>query len=181
VVATSASNAFYGNSHQSDSAKSTKILQSVFLKLRDFDPLDVSTWTRKIESVSVVPVWTTEQKETLFPQFRKVLFVKSDDIVTDFLNKIIVLTLNKEKQESGWGKDYLKVWMEDEFPMIKCAKPLKRHKIIKCLQDFGIIKVVIKGVKHRFATYWKLGYQSQIAIGVEDVSDFVTSESLSLS
>jgi hypothetical protein len=181
VVATSASNAFYENGHQSDSERSTRILQSVFLKLRDFDPLDIKTWTKKVEPVSVVPVWTNEQKETLFPQFRKVLFVKSDDIVTDFLNKIIVLTLNKEKQESGWGKDYLKVWMEDEFPMIKCAKPLKRHKIIKCLQDFGIIKVVIKGVKHRFATYWKLGYQSQIAIGVEDVSDFVTSESLSLS
>ena len=98
-----------------------------------------------------------------------------------FVCKIINLTLNKEKQESGWGKDYLKVWMEDEFPMIKCAKSEKRHKIIKCLEDYGIIKVVIKGVKHRFATYWTLGYQSQITIGVEDVSDFVTSESLTLS
>ena len=181
VVATSASNAFYENGHQSDSERSTRILQSVFLKLRDFDPLDVSTWTRKFEPVSVVPVWSNSQKETLFPQFRKVLFVKSDDIVEEFLCKIINLTLNKEKQESGWGKDYLKVWMEDEFPMIKCAKSEKRHKIIKCLEDYGIIKVVIKGVKHRFATYWTLGYQSQITIGVEDVSDFVTSESLTLS
>ena len=178
VVATSASNAFYENSHQSDSDKSTRMLQAVFLKLRDFDPLDVSTWTRKIESVSVVPVWTTEQKEKFFPQFRKVLFVKSDDIVEEFLCKIINLTLNKEKQESGWGKDYLKVWMEDEFPIIKCAKPLKRHKIIKCLQDFGIIKVVIKGVKHRFATFWTLGYQSQIAIGVENEVIYDTTESL---
>jgi hypothetical protein len=178
VITTSASNAFYGNSHQSDSEKSTRILQSVFLKLRDFDPLDVSTWTKMVEPVSVVPVWTIEQKETIFPKFRKVLFVKSDDIVEEFLCKIINLTLNKEKQESGWGKDYLKVWMENEFPMIKCAKSEKRHRIIKCLEDYGIIKVVIKGVKHRFATYWTLGYQAQIAIGVENEVVYDTTESL---
>ena len=178
VVATSASNAFYENGHQSDSERSTRILQSVFLKLRDFDPLDVSTWTKKVEPVSVEPVWSNEQKETIFPKFRKVLFVKSDDIVEEFLCKIINLTLNKEKQESGWGKDYLKVWMENEFPMIKCAKSEKRHNIIKCLEDYGIIKVVIKGIKHRFATYWTLGRQAQIAIGVENEVVYDTTESL---
>lgn len=62
--------------------------------------------------------------------------------------------------------------------MIKCAKPLKRHKIIKCLEDYGIITVVIKGVKHRFATFWTLGYQAKIAIGVEDEVAYDTTESL---
>jgi len=178
VIQSTAKYACHKNEHQVDPDKSTAIFQEVLMRWQGFDPLDKSTWAVPLAKTTVTPNWTDKQRRQLCAYFRKPLFVKDDGLILRFLTGIINLTLVKEKQESGWGKEYLMKWMQVHFPEIKCAKDEKRQRIIKTLKEIGIIKAVFPGRQGMYATHWTLGNLAKQALGMKldpDISDTTTS------
>lgn len=111
VIETTAKYVCDENGHQDDPAFSTKKLQKVLAKWTGFNPLDKSTWKvlgLKIRSKSnVTPNWTEQQKQDLCGYLRKPLFVKNDELILSFVNGIVNLTIDKEREGNGWHKEYL--------------------------------------------------------------------------
>jgi len=160
------------NSHQPDAKASTEILSAALTCWPDFDALDKSTWTAPTEKVTVTPNWTDEQRRRLCAFFRKPLFVKDDGLIIRFINAVVNLTIAKEREGHGWGKEYLLKWMNDQFPGIKCAKDEKRQRIMRCLEDEGIIQALYRGRAGMYATHWTLGAVAKQALGItSDVPD----------
>ena len=93
------------------------------------------------------------------------MFVKDDDLILRFVNGIVNLAIDKEREGNGWHKDYLLKWMTDKFPEIKCRKPMKRQKILVALHELRILHPLFKGVAGVFATRWTLGEMALNAIG----------------
>ena len=169
VIRCTAKYACQNNGHQRDAEASTEIFQAALMRWPDLDPLDPSTWTAPAEKVTVTPDWSDKQRRRLCAFFRRPLFVKDDGLIIRFIDGIVNLTLAKEKQGDGWGKEYLMKWMKDQFPEIKCAKDEKRQRIIKCLEDEGIIRVIARGRAGMYATHWTLGNVARLALGVAQI------------
>jgi len=140
-------------------------ITSIYLGRMKIDPFDPSTW-HEVSNQDLTLEWSDEAKELLCPVFRKILFVKSDELILKFLGSIINLTIYKEVTNDGWGKDYLKIWLSDNFPEIKCGKSEKRHKIINALERCGIIRCRVRGYRG-MATHWTIGKRSAEALGIE--------------
>jgi hypothetical protein len=83
------------------------------------------------------------------------------------LAAVINLTLAKEKEGHGWGKEYLLKWMTGNFPEIRCAKDEKRQRILKTLEQEEIIRPVYRGRAGMYATHWTLGRVARLAVGME--------------
>ena len=154
------------NGHQRDPKSSNEILAAALMRWPGFDPLETSTWAEPVAKVNVAPNWTDLQRRRLIAFFRKPLFVKDDDLIIRFIDGIINLTLAKEKEGHGWGKEYLMKWMKDQFPEIACAKDEKRQRIIKCLESEGIIQVSYRGRAGMYCTHWTLGNVAKLALGI---------------
>lgn len=167
VIRSTAKYAYRDNGHQHDPSKSTAILQEVLMRWQTFDPLDKSTWAMPMARPSVTPQWTEQQRRRLCAFFRRPLFVKDDGLILRFLSGIINLTLAKEKEGNGWGKEYLLKWMQANFPEIKCAKDEKRQRILKTLEAEGIITPLFRGRAGMYATHWTLGSVARQALGLE--------------
>lgn len=155
-----------GNGHQPDAKQSSDIFAAALMTWPGFDPLDTSTWAAPAGRVTVTPNWSDQQRRRVCAFFRRPLFVKDDALIVRFIDGIVNLTLAKEREESGWGKEYLLKWMKDKFPEIKCAKDEKRLKIIKCLEAEGIIKATHRGRAGMYATHWTLGREAKLALGL---------------
>ena len=166
AIRCSANYACQDNGHQPDAKASTEILHAVLICWPDFDALDPTTWAAPTKKVTVMPNWSDQQRRRLCAFFRKPLFVKDADLIIQFVNGIVNLTVTKENEGSGWGKEYLMKWMKEEFPGIKCAKDEKRQRIIKCLQEEGIIQVKYRGRAGMYATHWTLGNVAKLALGI---------------
>ena len=167
LIRCTAKYAYQNNGHQRDAKASTEILAAALMRWPGFDSLDTSTWAAPAKKVTVTPNWSDQQRRRLCAFFRKPLFVKDDDLIIRFINGIVNLTLAKEKQGDGWGKEYLMKWMKDKFPEIACAKDEKRQRIIKCLQEEGIIQVNYRGRAGMYCTHWTLGSVAKLALGIE--------------
>ena len=133
-------------------------------KWTGFDPLDKSTWGLKSRS-NIIPNWTDEQKQKICVYLRKPLFVKDDSVILRFVDAIVNLTIDKEREGNGWHKDYLQTWMKSNFPTINCGKAQKRQAILVALQELGIIHPLFKGRPKLFVTRWTLGEMAQEVIG----------------
>jgi hypothetical protein len=159
VVKASAKYACDDNGHQDDSDISTKKLAAALARWKDFDPLDKSTWAKanRLAKVTVTPNWSERDMRDIVAYLAKPLFVKDDCLIIRFVNEIVNLTLQKDKEGNGWGKEFLLKWMKSHFPEIKCARDEKRQRIIAALQELGIIRVRVKGKPHVSATHWVLG------------------------
>jgi hypothetical protein len=166
LIRCTAKYACQNNGHQRDAKASNEILAAVLMRWPDFDSLDTSTWAAPAKKVTVTPNWSDQQRRRLCAFFRRPLFVKDDDLIIRFLNGIVNLTLAKEKQGDGWGKEYLLKWMKSQFPEIKCAKDEKRQRIIKCLEEEGIIQVNYRGRAGMYCTHWTLGNVARLALGI---------------
>lgn len=166
VIRCTAKYACQDNSHQRDAKSSSEVFAAALMRWPDFDPLDTSTWSAPTARITVTPNWTEQQRRRLCAFFRKPLFVKDDELIIRFINGIVNLTLAKEKEGQGWGKEYLMKWMKDKFPEVACAKDEKRQRIIKCLQEEGIIQVSFRGRAGMYCTHWTLGNVSKLALGV---------------
>ena len=164
VIESTAKFACDGNGHQDDPGLSTTKLKKVLAKWTGFNPLDKSTWGLKSRS-NITPNWTDEQKQKICVYLRKPLFVKDDELVLRFVDAIVNLTIDKEREGNGWHKDYLQTWMKSKFPTINCGKAQKRQAILVALQDLGIIHSLFKGRPKLFVTRWTLGEMAQKAIG----------------
>ena len=166
VVKTSAMCACDNNGHQDDPELSTRKLEAVLARWIGFDPLNKSTWSVLVTSVHVpvTPNWSKQDKADIETYLAKPLFVKDTSLLLRFVNAIVNLTLQKEKEGNGWGKDYLEKWIKDKFPQIKCAKDEKRQRILVALQELGIIKRRIEGKPKITATHWVLGERAITAI-----------------
>ena len=159
VVKSSVKFACDENGHQDDSDISTKKVKAVLARWKGFDPLNKSTWS-KINTVAKVTValnWSEQDKRDIVAYLAKPLFVKDDSLIIRFVNEIVNLTLRKDKEGNGWGKEFLLKWMNNRFPEIKCAKDEKRQRIIVALQELGIIRVRVKGKVQISATHWVFG------------------------
>lgn len=181
VVETSAECACDNNGHQDDPELSMKKLKATLARWIGFDPLNKSTWSVLVTSVHVpvTPNWSKQDKADIETYLAKPLFVKDSSLLLRFVNAIVNLTLQKEKEGNGWGKDYLEKWMKDKFPQIKCAKDEKRQRIIVALQELGIIVSRIKGKPKVTATHWVLGERASTAISSQSDAQ-ATQEHLSL-
>ena len=168
VVRSTAEYAYESNGHQPDPEGSTDIFAAALMRWPGFDALDMSTWTVPVTKTTVIPNWSDEQRRRLCAFFRRPLFVKDDDLIIRFINGIVNLTIAKEKEGHGWGKEYLLKWMISQFPEIKCAKDEKRQRIIKCLESEGIIQVLFRGRSGMYATHWSLGSVAKLALGMTD-------------
>ena len=166
VIRCTAKYACQGNGHQRDAKRSSDIFAAALMSWPDFDPLDTSTWDAPSAKANVVPNWTEQQRRRLCAFLRKPLFVKDDELILRFVTGIVNLTLAKEKEGNGWGKEYLLKWMRAKFPEVKCAKDEKRLKIIKCLEAEGIIQVKYRGRAGMYATHWTLGNEAKLAVGI---------------
>jgi len=181
VVKTTAKYACDDNGHQDDPELSMKKLKAALARWTGFDPLDKSTWSVLVTSahVKVSPNWSKQDKADIETYLAKPLFVKDASLLLRFVNAIVNLTLQKEKEGNGWGKDYLEKWMQDKFPEIKCAKDEKRQRILVALQELGIIVSRIKGKPKVTATHWVLGERASTAISSQSDAQ-ATKEHLSL-
>jgi hypothetical protein len=165
VIRGTARYACQNNGHQHDSKTSTEIFAQALMRWPGCDPLDKTTWSLPVAQETVTPNWTEQQRRRLCAFFRRPLFVKDNDLIMRFIDGIVNLTLSKEKQSHGWGKEYLLKWMKSHFPTIKCAKDEKRVRIIRCLEEERIIQAVVRG-QAGFATRWTLGPVAREALGM---------------
>ncbi len=181
VVKSTAKYACDDNGHQDDPELSMKKLKAALARWTGFDPLDKSTWSVLVTSVhiTVTPKWSKQDTQAFETYLAKPLFVKDSSLLLRFVNAIVNLTLQKEKEGNGWGKDYLEKWMKDKFPEIKCAKDEKRQRILVALQELGIIKRRIEGKPKVTATHWVLGERAITAISSQSDAQ-ATKEHLSL-
>ncbi|WP_437191373.1 hypothetical protein [Planctomicrobium sp. SH527] len=173
VIANTAKYVCDNNGHQRDAKNSSEILAGSLIQWPGFDPLDLSTWSKPVEKPVINPNWSEEQRSRLCAFFRKPLFVKDDELIIRFINGIVKLTIAKEKEGNGWGKEFLLKWMQSQFPQIKCAKDEKRQRIMHCLKEEGIIAPIARGRSGMYATHWTLGTVAKQALAIKD------SESLS--
>ena len=159
VVKSSVKFACDENGHQDDSAISLNKLEAVLARWNGFDPLNKSTWSKSntVAKVTVTPKWSKQDKQDIVAYLSRPLFVKDDSLIIRFVNEIVNLTLRKDKEGNGWGKEFLLKWMNSRFPEIKCAKDEKRQRIIVALQELGIIRVRVKGKLQLSATHWVFG------------------------
>ena len=168
VVRSTAKYVCENNGHQADAKRSTDIFAAALMHWPGFDALDLSTWTVPVAKTTAIPNWSDEQRRRLCAFFRRPLFVKDDDLIIRFVDGIVNLTIAKEKEGHGWGKEYLLKWMNSQFPEIKCAKDEKRQRMIKCLESEGIIQVLYRGRAGMYATHWTLGRVARLALGMTD-------------
>ena len=168
VIRSTAKYACQGNGHQRDATKSSQIFAAALKSWPGFDPLVTSTWDVPAKRVNVIPNWTDLQRRRLCAFLRRPLFVKDDELIMRFVNGIVNLTLAKEQEGCGWGKEYLMEWMKDQFPEIKCAKDEKRMRIIRCLEAEGVIEVKYRGRAGMYATHWTVGSEAKLALGITD-------------
>ena len=171
VIRSTAKYACDNNGHQPDAKNSTEIFAAALMAWPGFDSLDKSTWKvpeakTMVAQTAVSPNWTGDQRRRLIAFFRRPLFVKDDSLIIRLINGIVNLTIAKEKEGNGWGKEYLMKWMNDQFPEIKCAKDEKRQRIMRCLEEEGIIRAKFRGKGGMYATHWTLGTVAQQALGI---------------
>lgn len=170
VIRSSAKYACDGNGHQPDPDGSTATFEKALARWPGFDPLDKTTWElhRPSQRSCLEPAWSEEQRRQICAYLRKPLFVKDDDTIMRFVNAIVNLAVDKEREGHGWHKDYLLAWMKDRFPAIKCRKAEKRQRIIRSLEELGILAVAVPGQKGVTATKWTLGGLARAAVGLGD-------------
>lgn len=120
---------------------------------------DKLTWNNHSKIPEIV--WTDEDKQA-FKQYlqpvlkpKKWILENDPDIAVTIATAIVKLTIIKEREESGWGYDYLPSWLEPTFG-IKCKDNTKLSLIFKTLIELKIIKKRIEP-HPGFATCWALG------------------------
>ncbi len=83
--------------------------------------------------------------------------LKIDDVplAVDVATAVVLLTAAKDREERGWGYEYLKKWLPDNFG-IPCSKRSKLAAVFQSLEDLRIIRVLHPARKGR-ATRWAFG------------------------
>jgi hypothetical protein len=152
------------NRCQADPASSMGIFRSIVERFPGIDPLDKSTWSKRTTLSAVTQGnWQSDTIE----EMQRVL-VTDEATACQFLNEFCCLVQNKERTSAGFGKDYLKVWLNDRFPAIKCGKAAKRQRILVVLQEQGVLQLVEKGRPSlKCASRWTLGPVAAGALGLE--------------
>ena len=82
-------------------SESIDAIKKVLAKWTGFDPLNKSTWGLKSRS-NIIPNWTDEQKQKICVYLRKPLFVKDDELILRFVDGIVNLTIDKERDRFGF-------------------------------------------------------------------------------
>jgi hypothetical protein len=170
VIQSTAKYVCQNNGHQRDPKQSAEIFAAALVSWPEFDALDKSTWNAPVEKKTVVPNWSESQRKRLCAFFRKPLFVKDDELIIRFLSGIVNLTIAKEKEGNGWGREYLLKWVNSQFPELKFAKDQKRQRIMVCLEAEGIIQAVCRGRAGMYCTHWTLGSTAKEALGITSSS-----------
>lgn len=134
-----------------------------------FDPRDLGTWknepgTQKKRGLNKIPVWKWQDEQDIGQYLAPVLKV-SRDVAVQVATQVVLLVQDKEKEGNGFGYEFLKIWLLDNFG-IKCGNRNKTHKIFQALQELGLIEIRIRHITKRRSTGWGLGERSQHAVGV---------------
>jgi hypothetical protein len=141
----------------------------IFSELRHncpwFDPGDKQTWksvySKSLKSDLQIG-W--DRIPGLIPYWMDVLKVKEQEVVGRLLDGIVNLVKDKIEQGNGFGRVFLQKWIRDKCPEIKVGYVAKVQRILKELQDRGIIQRVKLGfrpcgkTKGKCST-WKVGWQ----------------------
>ena len=152
------------NRCQADPAGSMAIFRSIVERFPGIDPLDKATWSKRTTPTAVTQGnWQSDTIEAV-----QQVLVTDEGTAGQFLNEFCCLVQNKEQTNAGFGKDYLKVSLNDRFPSIKCGKAAKRQRILVVLREQGVLQLVEKGRPSiKCASRWTLGTVAAGALGLE--------------
>ncbi len=154
-----------------DGQANPKLSHWIFSEIRHncpwFDPGDRSTWARtwaKMAKSSLKCDW--DRVTGAIPFWMEVLKVKEADVVRRFLDGIVNLVIDKEREGRGFGRIYLQEWIRDKCPEIKVGYNAKVQKILKLLDETGIVHRIKKGFRpigkeKGQCSQWEVGWRAK--------------------
>jgi hypothetical protein len=157
-IAKSVSNA-YGDDKPHDGARSDAELDRTIRAWarHGFRMSDKATWglpaTAPPDDVQVE--WTEGDRRDIGLYLGRALKIDDAGLAVKVATAVVQLTVAKEKAERGWGYEYLRKWLPDNFG-IACSKREKQAAVCRALVDLGIIKVLYPG-RLGHATRWTFG------------------------
>jgi hypothetical protein len=130
-----------------------------------FDPGDRSTWARTWSKVAKSDLKCDWDRVTgAIPFWMEVLNVKEPDVVQRFLDAIVNLVIDKQREGRGFGRVYIQKWFRDRFPEVKVGYNAKVQRILTLLNETGIIHRTKKGFRpvgqqRGQCSQWELGWR----------------------
>lgn len=157
-----------GQPHAENSAEHLNKVIKAWSKcgFRISDKSTCSKPTNKIALPAVV--WTEQDRRDFANILQPALKSKTPLIAEKVATGIVHFTIIKEQRGEGWGYEYLRKWLMDQFS-IKCGKREKQAAVIRACQDLHLIKRTRLGQKGH-ASQWTVGSRALARLN-GDMSD----------
>ena len=151
---------------QANSKQSRWIFSEIQHNCPWFDPGDRTTWAR---------TWSKPVKSELKIEWERatgaisfwieVLNVKEAQVVRRFLDGVVNLVIDKQREGRGFGRVYFQKWIREKFPEIKVGYNAKVQRVLTLLKDTGVICRTRMGFRpvgkdKGRCSQWELGWRT---------------------
>jgi hypothetical protein len=120
-----------------------------------FEPFKPETWKNE-KTFKTTGSFNEPERQRILSVLGPVLFIKDEKTVFAFVDEVLYLVRSKGGF-SGFGYEYLAKWIPSKFPSIKARNRNKVCRILRALENLGLIKKSRNGIKGRSAAIWVLG------------------------
>jgi len=158
---------FKGRLRQKDGQLSEKKIKEITARWMavSYNPFDSSTWTNSWTAMKLDIAWDADEVLEFEQLLRPLLGRKGRELnMIEFVNEVIALVREKEKQENGISLSYWQMYFTDRWGL-ECGKTsagdIRQQNIVECLIDLGVLMVVqramfkvagTKGLARRFSS-----------------------------
>lgn len=157
---------FKGRLRQNDQELSDKKVKEIATRWKavGYNPFDSSTWSNSWTKLKVDITWDADEVLEFEQQLRPLMGRAGRDLsMVDFINDVLALVSEKEKQENGISLSYWQMYFVDRWGL-DCGKTsagdIRHQNIVECLVDLGVLMIIqqamfktggAKGLARRFA------------------------------